>query len=228
MSKNIGGGRSVATGRFMGRFEYELLDPKADPLFNRYTVFRTSDNRYLGQVRRRIGTARWMGGVAGLAGWSDVMHTRREWAADWLDGQALLDEWCECGVSVGLHDRPTRAACRAWAEITEIYVEGSRAKLDAWQAAYHARPRGRHYDVSTAMSHAAAWATPPPAGQLHMVKPDTDLGVRVRAAPDGRLTVAGRRGVVVGEPYQWPGERDTLASVRDHFETVGYAVSYRY
>lgn len=172
-------------GDQLGRYVYRTAPLASSPDFFRYTTYqarRLSDERFLGLVQREVGKSWWFSRTPDGQWTTHGVRTRDE-AADWLDGESLLNEWCACGTSVGEHDRATRAACHAWA--VSSAVDPIRAD-SAWSAAYQRRPRGRHFDVSKAVTHARTFATPPPPGTTRLVKTVGDDIVRVDLHLDSR------------------------------------------
>lgn len=235
MSRNVAPGadgrrRQVGSGQFLGRFAYTEHTPDPEVRTHRtYLVHRISDGRFLGLVYHQLGTSWWTSQPAASATLLAGRRARREWAADELDADSRLHVWCACGLAAGAHDRPTRAAMRAWAAAYDFETATAATLTNAGRAARaaaeHARYRGRHYDTRTCVDHARAWATPPPPGYVRAVLPDTSPTQWVLIGPDWtdcRPAVRRYTGDRLAEEYAWPNRNRSVEQIQMVYEKRGY------
>lgn len=227
--KKVGLKQSVSTGRFQGRFVYTPYDGVSTaPGYKRVLVNRISDGRFLGSVYHKLGTSWWYAEPKDASEYLPGRQSRREWAADALDAYSKQHEWCACGVSVASHDRPTRAAMRAWAG-RDPARNNVAADAVTYQAAWHARIRGRHYDLTSCVEHARKFAGPVAEGHLVMVKPDLAPLTWVLVRPDrldGSYELRHWIGEENTETYLYPGAEPTLGLIRDRYINRGYVEAY--
>lgn len=115
---------------------------------------------------------------------------------------------------------------RAWARACDPNRDvGDERDIVTWAAAYHARPRGRHYRVEDATAHASRYAGPVSADHLALVLPGQGPRQWVLVSPDaflGGYVVNRWEGEECVETYSWPNPDRAAEYIRGVYEARGY------
>ena len=100
--------------------------------------------------------------------------------------------------------------------------------MAAWKAAYHSRPRGRHYDVGLCVDHAALHVKGLTPGHLWFVEPDSAPAWNAWVRVDdrhGAVVVTHVRNGTLGESFTYDREY-TIEYVGDLMIGRGLAPVY--